>query len=277
MDKLRISFTQTGRAQWISHLDMMRMLQRAMNRSGVPIKYSEGFNPHPRLNIALPLSIYQEGERELCDFRLTEEVDASVIKEKLHSAAFPGLDIVSVEIADAFNNVVVAVKIGTRKIVPADDRRIRRTRHQDGHRTRWMGIKPAVGSSARIVYPAPLDHAPGNLRADFDGSIIHNAPFFIHPVNLEKPPAFIKSRNPHPPPTRDVAVAKADELRILNFNRVIRPTTQNAQGVENNIPRHSDDNRRFAALAKVERAAVLGDNANPSILSSSFGYDDRQL
>jgi radical SAM-linked protein len=69
-------------------------------RSGLPISYSEGFNPHPRLNIALPLSIYQEGERELCDFRLTEEVDASVIKEKLRSAAFPGLDIVSVEIAD---------------------------------------------------------------------------------------------------------------------------------------------------------------------------------
>ena len=69
-------------------------------RSGLPISYSEGFNPHPRLNIALPLSIYQEGERELCDFRLTEEVDVLTVKSKLQSAAFPGLDIVSVEIAD---------------------------------------------------------------------------------------------------------------------------------------------------------------------------------
>ena len=40
MDKIRLSYMQTGRAIWISHLDMMRMLQRAMNRANIPIKYS---------------------------------------------------------------------------------------------------------------------------------------------------------------------------------------------------------------------------------------------
>lgn len=100
MADIRVCFTKLGNLKYISHLDLQRAIHRMLVRSGLPIAYSEGFNPHPRLNIALPLSIYQEGERELFDFRTVEEVDVSVIKEKLRSAAFPGLDIVSVEIAD---------------------------------------------------------------------------------------------------------------------------------------------------------------------------------
>lgn len=100
MADVRVCFTKLGNLKYISHLDLQRAIHRMLVRSGLPIAYSEGFNPHPRLNIALPLSIYQEGERELFDFRTVEEVDVSVIKEKLRSAAFPGLDIVSVGIAD---------------------------------------------------------------------------------------------------------------------------------------------------------------------------------
>ena len=98
MADIRVCFTKLGNLKYISHLDLQRAIHRMLVRSGLPISYSEGFNPHPRLNIALPLSIYQEGEKELCDFRLTEEVELDVIKERLQSAAFPGLDIVSVEI-----------------------------------------------------------------------------------------------------------------------------------------------------------------------------------
>jgi radical SAM-linked protein len=100
MADIRVCFTKLGNLKYISHLDLQRAIHRMLVRSGLPISYSEGFNPHPRLNIALPLSIYQEGERELCDFRLTDEVDVLTVKNKLQSAAFPGLDIVSVEIAD---------------------------------------------------------------------------------------------------------------------------------------------------------------------------------
>jgi radical SAM-linked protein len=100
MADIRVCFTKLGNLKYISHLDLQRAIHRMLVRSGLPISYSEGFNPHPRLNIALPLSIYQEGERELCDFRLTEDIDVQMIKSKLQSAAFPGLDIVSVEIAD---------------------------------------------------------------------------------------------------------------------------------------------------------------------------------
>jgi radical SAM-linked protein len=99
MPDIRVCFTKTGKLKYISHLDLQRAIHRMLVRSGLPIAYSEGFNPHPRLNIALPLSIYQEGEREICDFRITEELEASVITEKLRKAAFPGMDILYSEYA----------------------------------------------------------------------------------------------------------------------------------------------------------------------------------
>lgn len=99
MADIRVCFSKMGKLQYISHLDLQRALSRMLLRSGLPIAYSEGFNPHPRLNIALPLSIYQEGERELFDFRLTEDVPLDVVSEKLKEASFPGMDILDVSVA----------------------------------------------------------------------------------------------------------------------------------------------------------------------------------
>lgn len=99
MADIRVCFTKLGKLKYISHLDLQRAIHRMLVRSGLPIAYSEGFNPHPRLNIALPLSIYQEGERELCDFRITEDVPCDVLVEKLRNVAFPGMEIISAEVA----------------------------------------------------------------------------------------------------------------------------------------------------------------------------------
>ena len=63
MDKLRLVYEQTRRAIWMSHLDTMRTLQRAIKRAGIPIRYSEGFNPHELISILLPLSV---GTASLC-------------------------------------------------------------------------------------------------------------------------------------------------------------------------------------------------------------------
>jgi len=99
MADIRVCFTKLGKLKYISHLDLQRAIHRMLIRSGLPIGYTEGFNPHPRLNIALPLSIYQEGERELFDFRLETQVPEWEIKEKLQNAAFPGMEIVNVSVA----------------------------------------------------------------------------------------------------------------------------------------------------------------------------------
>ena len=57
MDKLRLRFEKTGRAVYISHLDLMQTMQRAFARAEYDLKYSEGFNPHPQISILLPLSV----------------------------------------------------------------------------------------------------------------------------------------------------------------------------------------------------------------------------
>ena len=53
----RILFSKFGRARFISHLDLMRTIQRAFFRAGIQIKHTEGYNPHPFVSIALPLSV----------------------------------------------------------------------------------------------------------------------------------------------------------------------------------------------------------------------------
>ena len=75
MNKLRMRFSKTGRAIYISHLDLMATMQRAFSRAGSRLQYSEGFNPRPQISIALPLSVGTASLCELMDFRLIEEVD----------------------------------------------------------------------------------------------------------------------------------------------------------------------------------------------------------
>lgn len=83
MDKLRILYEQTGRAVWCSHLDMMRTLQRALNRAHVPLRYSEGFNPHALLSILMPLSVGTGSLCQMADIRVLRELDLAALPEQL--------------------------------------------------------------------------------------------------------------------------------------------------------------------------------------------------
>ncbi len=83
MDKLRLRFEKTGRAVYISHLDLMHTMQRAFSRAGIALKYSEGFNPHPQISIALPLSVGVASYCEIMDFRLKEETEPAALPERL--------------------------------------------------------------------------------------------------------------------------------------------------------------------------------------------------
>lgn len=69
----RLLFEKTGRAVWISHLDLMRLFQRAFKRAGLKLKHTQGFNPRPSVSIALPLSVGVESMCELLDFDLEGE------------------------------------------------------------------------------------------------------------------------------------------------------------------------------------------------------------
>lgn len=96
MDKLRLRFSKTGRAVYISHLDLMRTLQRSFLRAGYRLKYSEGFNPHAQISIALPLSVGTGSLCELMDFRLEGEPDLGGLPERLSAKMPEGLEALEV-------------------------------------------------------------------------------------------------------------------------------------------------------------------------------------
>ena len=95
-EKLRLRFAKEGRAIYISHLDLMRTMQRAFQRAGLSLKYSEGFNPHPILSILLPLSVGMQSVCELMDFQLTAEEDLASMPEKLTAAMPEGIRVLEV-------------------------------------------------------------------------------------------------------------------------------------------------------------------------------------
>ena len=96
MNKVRAVFEKRGRAKYISHLDLNRCMQRTFKRSGLPVWYTEGFNPHIDIMFALPLSLGYESSVEIMDFNLTEEVPFEEVKEKLNKVMPEGIKIVKI-------------------------------------------------------------------------------------------------------------------------------------------------------------------------------------
>ena len=96
MIRLRAIFEKKDRAKYISHLDLNRCMLRTFRRSGLPIWYTEGFNPHPYFSFALALSLGYESSCEILDFNLNEELPFEEIKDKLNAVMPSGMKIISV-------------------------------------------------------------------------------------------------------------------------------------------------------------------------------------
>lgn len=93
----RILFEKKGNAVWISHLDLMRLFQRAFKRAGLPLKHTQGFNPRPSVSIALPLSVGVESSCELLDFDFDgDKVANRIVRGKLNDFVVPGIRILKV-------------------------------------------------------------------------------------------------------------------------------------------------------------------------------------
>ncbi len=88
--KLRLLFEKN--IKYISHLDLMKAMQKILKRTGLPLKYSEGFNPHMALMIANPLPLGIVGKQEFAEFELkTDVIKFGEIKEKLMQACPEGI------------------------------------------------------------------------------------------------------------------------------------------------------------------------------------------
>ena len=95
--RVRILFRVGEAVKYISHLDLLRAWERILRRAGLPLAYSHGFNPHPRIVIAMPLPVGCTGEREVVDVFLDEPLTPAALISALEPALPAGISVVSVE------------------------------------------------------------------------------------------------------------------------------------------------------------------------------------
>ena len=98
--KLRITYSQTGPLKYISHLDLIKLWERLLRRAGIPLAYSHGFTPHPKITVASPLPVGFEGLREVMEITLTSPISPREFEAKVRPCLPEGLDIVQVEVAE---------------------------------------------------------------------------------------------------------------------------------------------------------------------------------
>lgn len=101
MSKYRICYSQGEQVRFISHLDFLRTITRTFKRAEVPVKYSEGFNPHMVMTIGLPLSVGTTSCCDCLDVELTEEVDTDILKERINACAPNGIYVNEIKKSDS--------------------------------------------------------------------------------------------------------------------------------------------------------------------------------
>ncbi len=112
---LRLKFTKLGKMRYIGHLDLQTLFQRAIKRAGLPIEYSQGFNPHQIISFALPLAVGMGSECEFVNILLNEERDLQLVIDSLNTALPEGLRVLEAEILTS-NKKAPSVTAATYKI-----------------------------------------------------------------------------------------------------------------------------------------------------------------
>lgn len=91
VQRLRLKFSKSGPTRYIGHLDLARALERALNRAQIPVAYTQGYNPRPRMQFAsaLPLGFTSEGE--LADIWLEKEMEPAAARVQMMKRMAPGI------------------------------------------------------------------------------------------------------------------------------------------------------------------------------------------
>lgn len=155
---VRVTFRKLGRARYISHLDLNRTMTRAVRRAGLPIWYTEGFNRHPYLTFASPLSLGFEGERETMDVRLEQEMDLGELAVKLNAVMPEGLDVIgaawAIKKAGEVDRALYRIEIAcpadaVRALFQKDEILVQKRTKKKDYKT--IDLKPALAASDATV------------------------------------------------------------------------------------------------------------------------------
>jgi radical SAM-linked protein len=97
VQRLRIRFSRGEQVKFITHLDLMRLWERALRRANVDLAYSEGFTPHPRLSLAAPLAVGVTSSAEILDLFLNSRVSPAEFARQVENQLPPGIEVLEVQ------------------------------------------------------------------------------------------------------------------------------------------------------------------------------------
>ena len=109
MSKYILKYNKTGYLKYISHLDLMRLFHRAFKRADIKLKYSNGYNPHPKMVIAQPLSLGYESTSEYLEIDTWEDFEEDIILSRLNSILPNGIEIKTCKILASFSKTLAAL------------------------------------------------------------------------------------------------------------------------------------------------------------------------
>lgn len=98
--RVRITFSKTGALRYIGHLDLNTIWERAARRAGLPLAYTQGFHPQPKMTFASALPLGFSSRCEVMDMRFNEDVDLTTLSSQLQNAMPSGIEILKVDSVD---------------------------------------------------------------------------------------------------------------------------------------------------------------------------------
>ncbi len=98
--RLRVTYRITEALRYVGTIDMQKVWERLLRRANIPVKYSQGFHPQPKIQLACPLPVGFLSDHEVIDFWVDDEVSFNEIRARLISTSQPGIEITSVMVAD---------------------------------------------------------------------------------------------------------------------------------------------------------------------------------
>ncbi|TCO79973.1 TIGR03936 family radical SAM-associated protein [Marinisporobacter balticus] len=109
MNKMRIRFSKKDWMVFISHLDLMRTMERVLRRGNIPLVFSHGFNPHPKMAFSTALALGISSDGEYMDIEVEEEIDLDVFKSSINDQLPKGLKIIQCKYVDVKSKALMAI------------------------------------------------------------------------------------------------------------------------------------------------------------------------
>ena len=186
MHRLRVRFKRGQEVKFISHLDLIRLWQRALHRARIPLAYSAGFSPHPRVSLAAPLPIGITSEAELMDIYLSKWVSPHFLTTALSQQLPIGIEILGVyQIAPNQPSLQSQVRYAEYKVSVATEKEVKDIKsaitsllsaehlpwqHQRDTGTRSYDLRVLIDDLWLMDWHRPYGTIGMRLRCDSSGS-----------------------------------------------------------------------------------------------------------